>query len=462
MNLNSANWENKSTIEAVGGSRIRFDGDWSNSGTVSLNDSTLSIFGGFVQADLGMINRTGSTTINLVGEHDFGAAGLTLDASTGDFTLAMGTVLGTVNQAGGKLLISDSSSNVLDGATINGDLFLTNALSKIRLQNDVTVNGDVFATGTSSKLIFVGASNGSSSIPITFDNGGTVHLDNGSTIGTIGGVTNFTIGATTTIRGTGTIQEFLAETTFVNAGVITADIADKTLKVAPPTFINTGTMRAENGGRLDILAATWENQGTIESTGASTLFFGVDQSSQDSWVNNGTVNLTDSTLFMQNFSTSSIGTINRSGNSTIHVSNWDNTNTTYTLDATTGDYELGSVVGGTINQTANGKLIFSTNSASTVDGTTINGGLDLSDNFRGVRFENGGTFSGDADLGRFANLSFAGTIGSAASTDFTLNNGSTINLGRSSEFGTSGNINLTIGSTVTVRGEGNISRDVSR
>ena len=127
------------------------------------------------------------------------------------------------------------------------------------------------------------------------------------------------------------------------------------------------------------------------------------------------------------------------------------------INLNNGTYQLrgGTIANSVVNQSG-GALTFAGEAYSSFDDTTVNGDLTIS-NAR-AKFLNGGTFTGDANVS--GTLVFEGACAGQPTTEFTLDNGGTINLNvqGSSFFGglTDSNIELTLGSSVTVRGSGNV------
>src|SRR5207249_3550506 len=98
----------------------------------------------------------------------------------------------------------------------------------------------------------------------------------------------------------------------INQGTISADTIGTTLTAIG--VINQATMQAINGGIL-ALSGPWSNAGTI--------------------------NETNSTLYLAgNFTVAQIGTINRSGGTVNLAGILDNTGTTLALDAVSGSWSL--------------------------------------------------------------------------------------------------------------------------
>ena len=92
LNVTSTNWSNTGTITATN-STLSFNGTWSNTGTITANNSTTNLGGAFTFAGLGTFTRTGGT-VNVTGTLDNTGATLTLNATTGSWNLAGGTING--------------------------------------------------------------------------------------------------------------------------------------------------------------------------------------------------------------------------------------------------------------------------------------------------------------------------------------------------------------------------------
>ena len=81
---------------------------WSNAGTITAANSTVNLGGVFTVVGLGTFNCTGSS-VNLVGTLDNTGTTLALNAATGSWNLASGTLKnGTLNESGGAELLFTS------------------------------------------------------------------------------------------------------------------------------------------------------------------------------------------------------------------------------------------------------------------------------------------------------------------------------------------------------------------
>jgi hypothetical protein len=198
---------------------------WTNAGTVTATNSTVNLGGLFTLTGLGTFTRGAGTTVNLVGTLDASASGLALNATTGSWNLAGGTLKGgTYSAAGGAELVFTFSGGTLDGVTAASDLNLTGADNPSAAVIDgltlsgVTVRLGNAAGSTSGQLSFSGTQ--------TLGGTGTVLFGKGfgNAITDTGSGDTLTIGPKITVRGSnGTLDAFLANDTIVNQGTIAAD-----------------------------------------------------------------------------------------------------------------------------------------------------------------------------------------------------------------------------------------------
>ena len=160
-----------------------------------------------------------------------------------------------------------------------------------------------------------------------------------------------TIGSGITIHGGGNINGDCANP-LVNLGTITADNSNRELFVS--CFVNQGRLAALNGGMLE-LSGNWGNTGVI-SNNAGFLYLG------------GT------------FTTAGVGGLKNIGGTNLLSGTLVNSNTTFTLNATTGSLFMngGTIQGGTVNVSGGAQLLtqpFVT--PGTLDGVTLNANLTV-------------------------------------------------------------------------------------
>ncbi len=204
----------------------------------------------------------------------------TIEAQTGStVTLTNGAVVeGGTLKTSGTGAINLTSSAYLDGAshgaiTINGqvtELAGQTAYASGTLNGGSVVIGDGSNSGTDLRVF--GNNN------LTLAGGGTLSLTNIATrIFGDNGNDDLTNSLGNTIQGAGQIGT--NQLYVVNNGLITANLSGQTLQLDPSDgfngaegFINTGTLRAENGGNLNFLFGFYKNAGaTITALNGSTV-----------------------------------------------------------------------------------------------------------------------------------------------------------------------------------------------
>ena len=217
--------------------------------------------------DNGTVSFTGGTLVNTSG---------TLSAiNSGVVNISNGAVVsgGTLKTtSGGQITLA--SNSILDGVS-NGAITIFQASNITEADNQTTyfsgtiANNGTITVGTDSDFRLLGANNG------TFNGTGTITLNAGnSRIFADQSQDVLTFGAGQTVQGQGNIG--LNQTVIRNAGVITANVNGGTLFLDPTdgegNFINTGTLRAENGGTLQLYAGNYTNNGaTISALAGSTV-----------------------------------------------------------------------------------------------------------------------------------------------------------------------------------------------
>ncbi|HEY0369711.1 MAG TPA: hypothetical protein VGC85_08960, partial [Chthoniobacterales bacterium] len=164
-----------------------------------------------------------------------------------------------------SLLFTSSTSNRLDGVTVNGNITL-GASQIARLQNGAQINGVVTPSGGNSLL----AIDESSTL-----NGLTVNMDAPSANSdlSIEGNNAVIFGSTTTVRGAGLVGRALitgGTNSLTNQGTISADRNGLTLSVRANSFTNQGTARSTNGGTLNFNGTYTQTAGTLDNN-ASTI-----------------------------------------------------------------------------------------------------------------------------------------------------------------------------------------------
>ncbi len=238
-------------------------------GTVSLSDTENQIIGGGPTSQLinqgntiqgtgtirATLNNQSMVDANLTGqrlkvEPEFGTVtntatmqaseGGTLDTEGTGAIVSISAILRDLTNAG-NLLGREGGETVLEGTINNtGDIGMTSnpnsPVTRLSLIGDVTLTG-----------------------------GGTVSLADTQDQRIDGGENDQLINQGNTIQGAGDIRA-----TLNNQSMVDANIAGQRLKVDPDfgTGTNTGTMRASNGGILELASGVFNTPVTIEAGGA--------------------------------------------------------------------------------------------------------------------------------------------------------------------------------------------------
>ena len=235
---------NLGTLAVNGGNfRVSPSKSWSNSGNIEMSAGSLLLNLKTTTAGLGIISRTGGL-VDFQGTLD--NSGKTLDiGSNGPFGAGgLSKLSGTIKN--GTLLSSDSTTltgvntTILDGVTLSGHLSAT---------GDTAIeNGILLADGANLDL---------ANMRWFFTSGGTQHIAtegkatikfDGSTWIAGHNIKNQTlqIDSGVTLQGHGALLEG-NPTSFVNAGDILANTADKKLVLAYDNISNIGSLGVSNG-----------------------------------------------------------------------------------------------------------------------------------------------------------------------------------------------------------------------
>ena len=424
---------NNDTISADNGT-LFFENSWDNEDVVNATDSTVNLGGNFVFDDLGTLNRAGASTVNLTGTLDNTGQALTLNAVTGSWQMRDGgTILGgTVDAAGGVALsVADSEDGRLDGVTLLLDITV-GRLGTLDVRNDLTLTNVAISLEEGAELNFEQTG---SAQQLLGGIGEVVFLGFGSRDARLDAeVTTLTIGPDIAVRGgRAVIGSGSGTQTIVNQGTITANIAggSNRVHVQPEMFRNEGELRAENGGSL-ILDNDWTNSGVINLDGTA-----------------GTAALT----LDGDFVFADIGSINRTGMTNVNITGTlDNTGSTLTLNATTGDWRLagirGTILGGTVATAGGAKLI---GAGGILDGVQLLGDVDLRGN-QLLTVNNGLTLDTQLVIPESSAILFQGTQTLDGVGEVLLTGGATPSAQGRISF--SGALVLTIGPDITIRGRG--------
>jgi RHS repeat-associated protein len=396
-------------------------------------------------------------------------------------TLAGGTLTGGTWSGGGGMTIASSGTySVLDGVTLGTDLTTTVGLimrNGLTLADNATITAsgpDSLATRPYPWLYFEGTQ--------TLGGNGMVELAGASLLaeGTWDGSSpaTLTIGSGVTIGGlAGSPQHAYIGSRYdtdslIVQGTIDANVQGQTLRLQGQTITNTGTLRASNGGTLDVRGIAG-NAGTLQVTGAGSVLqldgsgwvnnqsldipTGTAVTFSGAWSNTGGVHVTGGDWYLGGtFSTSHIGAFTCSGGTLNITGTLDNRNSTLVLNATNASWNLsfGTILGGTITS-VDGTQMKLLSDYGTLDGVTIASSATLATGAAYVK--NGLTLANNATLtvnGLNSNywpwLQFEGTQALAGDGTISLGRGSIFSGADSGPHPTT----LTIGPGVTINGHG--------
>ncbi len=249
----------------------------SNAGGVNIDAFQLTLSGSGNTTNTGTLNvgGAGPATLNVNAGHDITNAGGVINIADGSVLNQFGSKLigGTINTTGtGRVVASNNGNNFLSGVTLNGRLDQSST-SQMRVSNGLTLNGNV-DIGNNSTFAPVGNQ--------TIGGTGTIAFADASGSNRLAVDTgNLTLGSGITVRGgNGRIGDQVyagGASTLTNQGLISADVAGRSIVVTVNgSVINQGTMRAQNGGTLQIdpMSGGLNNSaGTLLADNGSVVLF---------------------------------------------------------------------------------------------------------------------------------------------------------------------------------------------
>ena len=322
-NLNTISLQNSATgVVTINGGTLTLQSLWDNDGTINATNATVELAGVFNFSNVGTINRSGTTTVRVIGTLQNAAQVVALDNTTGSWTLATTGVIqgGTVAATGAAKLIV--SGGELDGVILSTSPTFTSGASLL-IEHGIQLTGadlDLSNGGTiAASLSFLGPAQ-------AIAGNGIVTLGVGSNINhSFGGTVTFGPGIAIEARH-GTFNG--GASGIVIQGVLNADGQGLTTNLVSLIDVtNTGDLNALAGVTLR-MAGAWHNGG-------------------------GNIDVTNSTLLLAGpFTTADIGAINRTGTSIVRLATTLN-NSAATLDlasAFDGDLQLraGTIQGGSV------------------------------------------------------------------------------------------------------------------
>ena len=317
-----------------------------------------------------------------------------IDLKAGVYEFQGGTLSHTtLNLAGGVFRPNGGAGGVLDNVTINGDAALgwhyaprqgvTAAV--LHIQNRLRVNGTLDLQ-SGSQLWFTGAQ------PLL---GGTFKIASESFISTDA---LLTLGPTVTVIGTYAPAPVVSNQIggigeVVNLGTIQGGTG---LRTSVRTMRNRGVMQSGSGElRIGVGSTSFMNEadGVLRGTQGTITLDGT-------WHNAGLISVSDTTLNLGgSFGVVDVAGLQRTGGTVNLTGTMDNSGHTFTLDATTGSWDLkgGMIKGGSVRR-ADGQDLGLTFYGGGLDGASAEFPIDVG-NSRKLRLANGARVDQGITLG---------------------------------------------------------------
>jgi fibronectin-binding autotransporter adhesin len=344
-------------------SSLTFTGSWTNAGTITGTNVSLTLGGTFTPASIGTIDLANNgglyySEIFLTGAMTIGnGQTFTYNAANGvDMYLTTGIV------SGGTISAGPSSTFVVAGGIVSNSVLTASSTGQIAITggflNDVTLGTGSIVPSVTTSLTILGGITGSGQTvnfisnafqsvdfagpsqqisDLTFGGGGYI------IVGGPGSPSNVTLTVAANAGLAGGSNYFLIaeagtglSASLVNNGTIGASYTDTGLEVETTSFTNNNLVQASGGGNVTVaanswtnavggtisassqgkmtLGGTWNNQGTISASGGTLLIGG-------NWTNLGSMVVSSaSTLeFTSNFTPASIGSLTVSSDSNVYV-----------------------------------------------------------------------------------------------------------------------------------------------
>jgi fibronectin-binding autotransporter adhesin len=222
--------------EAVDGGVLSVAGNWGGGGTLTAVSGRLDLGGTFTPTSA-VIREQSQGTVRVIGVLNLSSGPLVLDAQTGSWTVAGGTLVGGTVELRDGVALEVGGNALLEGLTVQGTVAV-GSFDSVRVKGGLTLAGTLRLP--SARL---------TSVDTQTINGGTIEFLGGSTaaIGVSGGTT-LTLGPGTLVRGGNAVVDGTG--TLVNRGTIRADVSGQTIFVQTGAFVNEGTLEEVNGGNL--------------------------------------------------------------------------------------------------------------------------------------------------------------------------------------------------------------------
>ena len=324
LTIDASGWTIAGAISASDGAAVYLDGNWTNTGTISVDDvstiglgSTIAVdptsseaasyiwtntgtitiangatvyLGGVLTTDeydsnlqsLGVSVNLAKDTVDLAGTLDNSAADnsisagtLTLDSSTGPLYLAGGEIYeGTIATTGGDDLVGTSSGGTLDGVTLDGTFDMTEGKGEYldaTVEGGLVLNGTIELGGGSESYSYADLYVGNyESTAQTISGTGTIQFGQGyyTDILENDSDSTLTIASGITLQGGYYSEIDSYDGSLINQGTIDASVSGSTFYF-DGSFTNAGTVLIGSGATLD--TSYYYDTTYTQSAGATTV-----------------------------------------------------------------------------------------------------------------------------------------------------------------------------------------------
>jgi hypothetical protein len=372
------NLQNTGSVTVSQGGRLQLEGNWSNSGTISLSDSILVLGGspsslGDIALDHADVQVFGlqplsrvlslpldSSTVAMIAGGQLDVTGATLHVSRPDLWRLAGGLIkgGTVTVAEGiELLVERGIGYNTSGPFPSG-------LQGVRVEAPVRVADDAHLIIQSGTVLAGGR--------LTLAGGGHPAVVESDTSITLGESLDVVFDGASeqnhlrSANGTLTLGPNVTVRTGARGGTVGGNSG---------SVVNQGLISAESPGQTIAITGTFTNQGNIRAIDGGSL------SLMGSWTNNGTLTIGDGGTFNLGGTVSSVGlgNVSRSGGTVNVVGTINNSGSTLSFEQFAGRWNLGQggkIIGGIVGASGDSGSLPVTG-AATMDGVVIDVDVDV-------------------------------------------------------------------------------------
>lgn len=262
---------NNGTLQTTGtGAMTVGSSTWTNAGAITGTGGTFNIAGNFnATAGIGTFT-TSAMTVNVTGTITNTGNTLTLNAATGPWRLAGGTINnGTLVESGANL-VTTTASGVLNSVAITGDLLLSATDVRVQISGTTSFNAARLSGANTfllispgytlnSQVVSEGTAGGNRTLSLAVGAAGTV------TIGPSGVVRTAAGSVGQIVIGNSQVA------TLVNNGLISAEANGQNLLIQPSVVTNNGMLSASNGSRLNLNSNIGGNPGQVRADGSGSI-----------------------------------------------------------------------------------------------------------------------------------------------------------------------------------------------